>query len=246
MKQASVGLKNFYHIHNRGKEEKEIFIEHSDYFRFTLLLYCCNNDRPASSRSARCVGANYYGLSAIKRGKPLVDIVSHSLMPNRFHLLVRERKTGNISKFMSKLSTGYTMYFNRKYKRKGPLLAGPFKYMPINSEAYLKYLFAYVHLKPLKQKAIGKRNHPKYLGDDRIREYLKRYEYSSYLDYVEGNRRKKVILDTSVFDHYFKSAADFEQNIFDWLRFDKTKELSDSPEFFQPEKQIGTSDHLST
>lgn len=236
---------HFYHIYNSTKSEKEMFISHSDYFRFTLLLYCCNNVLPVSMKKARCVGANYYGLSEIKRGKPLVDIVSHSLLPNGFHLLLRERKPGNISKFMAKLTTGYTMYFNQKYSRKGPLVAGPFKSIHIHSNAYLKYLFAYIHLKPLKQKAIGKRNQPKYLGDDRIKESLRRYEYSSYLDYVEGNRKRKIILETSIFEKFFKTIADFETNIFDWLRFDKTKDLHEKPDFFYQEDLLLTSDTLS-
>jgi len=229
------GSRQFYHLYNRGKEDQEIFINHADYFRFTLLLYLCNNDKPVSSKAARCVGANYYGLAEIKRGKPLVDIVSHSLMPRRFHLLIRERKAGNISRFMSKLSTGYTMYFNQKYKRKGPIFAGPFKSVHVHSDPYLKYLFAYIHLKPLKQKAAGKRNHPKHLGDDKIKDSLNRYEYSSYLDYMEHNRKRKIILDTSAYEKFFKSSADFERNIFDWLRFDKTKDLSAKPDFFYQE-----------
>lgn len=224
--------RQFYHIYNQGKNDQEIFIDHSDYFRFTLMLYCCNNTEPACLKKARCVGANYYGLGSVKRGKPLVDIVSHSLMPNRFHLLLRERRSGNISKFMSKLSTGYTMYFNQKYQRKGPLLAGPFISVHGHSEAYIKYLFAYIHLKPLKQRALGKRNHPKYLGDEKVLDSLRRYEYSSYLDYTEGNRKRKIILDTESFQQFFKSPADFERNIFDWLRFDKTKDLPALPDFF--------------
>jgi hypothetical protein len=136
---------------------------------------------------------------------------------------------------MAKLSTGYTMYFNRKYSRKGPLLAGPFKSTPVHSDAYLKYLFAYIHLKPLKQSAVGKRNHPKYLGDDKVKDSLKRYEYSSYLDYTEEDRRRKIILDPTTFKKFFRNKDDFERNIFDWLRFDKTKDLIANPEFFYQE-----------
>jgi len=227
----TLGSKRFFHIYNRGKDGKEIFIDHGDYFRFTLMLYCCNTDRPSCLKHTRCVGANYYGLSEVKRGAPLVDIISHSLMPNRFHLLVREREAGSISKFMAKLSTGYTMYFNQKYHRQGPLLAGPFKCLPILSEAELKYLFAYIHLKPLKE-GVNKRKHPRFLGDDRVKDSLKRYEYSSYLDYVEGNRMRKIILNSKIFERYFKTSADFEENIFTWLRFDKTRELVDKPNFF--------------
>ena len=79
---------------------------------------------------------------------------------------------------MSKLSTGYTMYFNQKYKRGGRVLAGPYNSLEVTSDAYLKYLFAYIHLKPLKHRAIRKRSHPKYLSDDRIKDSLRCYEYS--------------------------------------------------------------------
>jgi putative transposase len=230
-----LGPGQFYHVYNQGKNGQEIFINHCDYFRFTLLLYVCNNDLPVSTKCTRCVGANYYGLSEVKRGKPLVDIVSHSLMSSRFHILVRERRPGNLSKFMAKLATGYTMYFNRKYSRQGPLLAGPFKSIHVHSDAYIKYLFAYIHLKPLAHRAVSKRSHPKYLGDAKIRDSLKRYEHSSYLDYIEGDRKRKIILDTSIYNQFFKRRADFEQNIFDWLRFDKTKDLSEAPDFFYQE-----------
>lgn len=137
---------------------------------------------------------------------------------------------------MAKLSTGYTMYFNQKYQRKGPLLAGPFASTHVHSPAYLKYLFAYIHLKPLKQKARGKRNQPKYLPDDKIKDSLRRYEYSSYLDYFDQNRKAKILLEPSLFNKFFKDPKDFEQNIFDWLRFDKTKDLEEKPAFFKEDR----------
>ena len=227
----ALGSKRFFHIYNRGKDDKEIFIDHSDYFRFTLMLYCCNNTEPTQMKKAQCVGANYYGLAEVKRGKPLVDIISHSLMPNRFHLLIRERGVGSVSKFMAKLSTGYTMHFNQKYQRRGPLFAGPFQFFTIRSEAELKYLFAYIHLKPLKH-GVNRRKHPRFLGDDLIKASLRRYEYSSYLDYMGKDRLRKIILEPTIFEKYFKSPADFERNIFDWLRLDKTRDLVDRPNFF--------------
>ena len=51
---------------------------------------------------------------------------------------------------MGKLGTGYSMYFNRKYKRTGALFVGAFKSQHANSDEYLKYLYAYIHLNPVK------------------------------------------------------------------------------------------------
>ena len=44
-------------------------------------------------------------------------------MPNHFHLLVHEKIENGISKFMQKLLTAYTMYFNKKMKGLGLCLA---------------------------------------------------------------------------------------------------------------------------
>ena len=38
-------------------------------------------------------------------------------MPNHFHLLIHEKIENGISKFMLKLLTAYTMYFNKKNEK---------------------------------------------------------------------------------------------------------------------------------
>ena len=71
-------------------------------------------------------------------------------MPNHFHILVKEKIENGISKFMGKLTTGYSMYFNKRYDRTGSLFQGVFKSVHADSDEYLKYLFAYIHLNPIK------------------------------------------------------------------------------------------------
>ena len=51
---------------------------------------------------------------------------------------------------MQKLLTAYTMYFNKKNERTGPLFSGMFKATHANEDEYLKYLFSYIHLNPIK------------------------------------------------------------------------------------------------
>ena len=86
----------------------------------------------------------------LPRKETLVDIGAYCLMPNHFHLLIRETAEGNISRFMLKLQTGYPMYFNKKYQRTGALFEGKFKAKHITNDNHLKYLFAYLHLNPVK------------------------------------------------------------------------------------------------
>ena len=124
----------FYHLYNRGVDKRIIFIDEDDYKRFTNLLFVANSDTSVHL-------SNFQGLSLLEipRGSSIVDIGAWCLMPNHFHLLVKEKQSGGISLFMKKLLTGYSMYFNTKYERKGTLFDRPFKGKHLNSDVYLRH-----------------------------------------------------------------------------------------------------------
>jgi putative transposase len=146
-----------------------------------------------------------------------VDICAYVLMPNHFHLLLREKADGGISRFMQKLTTGYTMYFNKKNERSGALFQGRFKAKHANDDRYLSYLLAYIHLNPVKliepnwkKGGIGDRG--------KAEQYLKEYSYSSYQDYLGTNRVAGKILNTAVYPTSFSAPSDFETSIGEWLQ----------------------------
>src|SRR3989338_8322180 len=144
-------IDEYYHLYNRGVEKRVIFEDKNDYSRFVGLLYACNSEVSFNARELN-KGETFAEtvLREADREEPLVSIGAYSLMPNHFHLLVKEIKEGGISAFMQKLSTAYTMYFNKKRSRSGVLFQGVFKSQHINSDEYLKYLFSYIHLNPIK------------------------------------------------------------------------------------------------
>lgn len=76
----------------------------------------------------------------------LVNFVCYCLNQNHYHFVLEQVLDGGIEKFMQKLGTGYTMYFNNKYKRTGSLFQGVFKASHINSNEYLLHVSAYVNL----------------------------------------------------------------------------------------------------
>ena len=78
--------------------------------------------------------------------RPLVEIVAYCLMPNHYHLLLREIVSGGISKFMQKIGTGYTMYLNAKSGEVGRIFQGQYKGKTITDESYLQYMDAYIQL----------------------------------------------------------------------------------------------------
>ncbi len=203
----------YYHIYNRGVEKREIFNSDTDRDRFIRLLYLSNGQKAFVYRNLKAKK-----FSEIDRDTPLVAIGAYCLMPNHFHLLIKEITPNGISLFMEKFSTSYAKYFNTTHDRVGPLFQGRFKAKHVNIDEYLKYLIAYIHLNPIKLiqpdwKEIG------IVKKSEAEEYLKQYRYSSYLDYLELPREEKDILTLDEFPRYYDGPIDFKQSISDWLKF---------------------------
>ena len=209
-----------YHIYNRGNDKRIIFQNKTDYDRFIALLYLCNSVK--NIKLSDYPNTKLEKLLDIKRGETLVGIGAYCLMPNHFHLLVHEKIESGISKFMQKLLTAYTMYFNKKNERTGSLFSGLFKAIHANEDEYLKYLFSYIHLNPIKLiepswKDIG-------IADKkRANSFLKSYNYSSFLDFTEKQRKENIILDKKHFPEYFEDFKEFKNFIENWLTFSHVK-----------------------
>ena len=197
--------KEYYHIYSRGVEKRKIFMNTKDYERFTALLYIMNQDAPfVMGNFLRDKQKVLRDIFKEKRDKTLVSILGYCLMPNHFHLILYEHTEGGISKFMGKLLTAYSMYFNTKYGRSGPLLTRPFRSEHINNESQFMYIFSYIHLNPLtiiekNWKEEGVKNKKE------AREFLEKYQYSSYQDFLEKNRPESTIIDFSLIPEYIKN-----------------------------------------
>ncbi len=207
-----------YHIYNRGVEKRTIFLTDYDYKRFMLLLHVLNTNKNLKIRDL--LKENPFDeLLRIKNEDPLVAIGAYCLMPNHFHLLVTPLTDGGISKFMLKLQTAYSMYFNIKNKRSGVLFQGIFKSQHIDNDKYLKYIYSYIHLNPVKLKdknwkEFGTKNFFS------LKEFIQKYKYSSLGEYVNGDF---IIANTKPFPEYdklYKSKKEYFKNMIDdWLNY---------------------------
>ena len=137
---------SFYHILNRGVEKREIFMDDTDRRRFLIYLSVCNTDSPIVNLSEK-IARNE--IEVPPRLDRLVHIVAYCLMRNHFHILLSQAKDGGVEQFMRKLGTGYTMFFNKRYERVGPLFQGVFKAVTVDDDSYLNYLPHYIHFNPL-------------------------------------------------------------------------------------------------
>lgn len=209
--------KEYYHIYNRGTDKRTVFEDKADSNRLVALLYLCN-----SSENVRL--ANHLNpkspvdLFATKRSGNLVDICAYCLMPNHFHILLREKREGGVSLFMQKLTTAYTMYFNTRHERAGNLFQGVFKAKHADNDQYLKYLIAYIHLNPVK--IIDPTWKDKGISDrGKAQEYLEKYEHSSYLDYLGIQRRQNSVIARGALPEYFSAPTSFRESVKEWLSF---------------------------
>ena len=193
-----------YHAFNRGVEKRNIFMNESDYYRFIFSLYECNDavsvrvTQRIINRRARNLSRSVarFHLATLDRvvddsklksykRELLVDILGFVLMPNHYHLILRQLAEGGISLFMKKMSNSYTGYFNDHYKRKGvgALFQGAFKAVPVAGEGQLMHLVEYIFSNPVEiidpdWKNRGTENPKEALN------FLKTYKWSSYLDSV--------------------------------------------------------------
>ena len=207
-RKVQLALGEYFHVYNRGNSKQKVFFDTRDYKRFMTLLYVSNS---VESFKLHLINDPY---ADFERGEQLVSIGAYCLMPNHFHLLLTPLQENGISQFMKKVSTGYVMYFNKKYERTGALFEGKYKAQHATSDEYLKYLFSYIHLNPVKLmqsdwKESGIHDREAALA------YLEKYKHSSFQDYDSVERIESAILNKEK----FPTKERFRREIFDWMNF---------------------------
>lgn len=213
----------YYHLYNRGTNKMVIFNDQSDYDRFQKLLYIANSIKTPQYSD---INKNLCPTWEIERGETLVDIGAYCLMPNHFHILIKVKNGKSASLFLQRILTSHSKYINIKYDRTGSLFQGKSKSEYLKDDQYLKYLFSYIHLNPIKLiqknwKEDGIKN------NEKAKEYLSKYKYSSYFDFIEKNRIESKIINKLAFPDYFPTKELFEKEIFEWLNFKPMNPMSD-------------------
>lgn len=205
----------FYHIYNRGNSRQAIYLTEADYSRFMTLLYIANGTNHLDFRRI-----DPGELFKYERGEQQVSIGAYCLMPNHFHILTTPLVEGGVTTFMRKLTTGYSMYFNKKHHRTGSLFEGRFKSEHVDNDNYLKYLFSYIHLNPAK--LIQSDWHKVGIRDrEKVLQYLKDFQYSSYID-NSLIRSESAIINREKFPEYFADKKDFDNEMKEWLSYKET------------------------
>lgn len=194
----------YYHLYNRGLSKKAIFSTPRTYQRFinTFSYYQIQNPKPKFSL--------YYpsSLYKIDPTKKIVEILCYCLMPNHFHLLVKQVQDNGISEFIRKFIHSYTKYWNTKCENQGPLMSAMCKAVLVESDEQLLHLSRYIHLNPLVSGLVKD---------------LRDYPWSSYSAFTKNCSPSTVSQDKIL--QFFKSTQDYENFISDQADYGRTLEI---------------------
>lgn len=148
--EKSYAINAVYHAYNRGVEKRRIFLDDQDYRVFLHLLKYylsatgINSPHPITTT----------GKLKLIRPRPLknlnqeVKLIAYCLMPNHYHLLLKQTTIDGMTKLLRRLATTYSMYFNRRHKRVGYLFQGRYKAVKIEDQIGLLDVSRYIHLNP--------------------------------------------------------------------------------------------------
>jgi putative transposase len=185
----------YYHIYSRGGNKGKIFLDDEDKAMFCSLL-----KRYLSSEFAKNPKYRSYNNFHNK-----INLLTYALMSNHFHLLVYQKDDERaITGFMRSLLTSYSMYFNKRYQRQGPVFQSNYLASRIDSDEYLEHVSRYIHLNPSNWETTT----------------------DSSIDYYRGDRRADWIKPSPILDMFpsFESYIEFlhdydpehEEEIFDF------------------------------
>ena len=129
---------SFYHIFARGASKQAIFVDELDYLYFENLFARYLSNKPMQDKQGMAY-PNYNGS---------IELLAFCLMPNHFHLLIYQRHSKAMTRLLRGVCGAYSSYFNKKYKRIGPLFQDRFKANLISRDEYLQHISRYIHLNP--------------------------------------------------------------------------------------------------
>jgi len=190
----------YYHIFNRAVNKQVIFHDTSDYFRFLFLTLYFQSPiifQQLGRKVKEFVQSR--ALDSVEEDeiikKRRVELVAFCIMPNHFHLIVKELDEGGIAAYMQRVLTSYSKYYNTKYEKSGHVFQGPYQAVHVEDNRQLLHLSAYIHRNP--------REISKWFNKE------EQYPWSSYQDFIGENRWGNLIM-LDIIIGQFKDKAEYE------------------------------------
>jgi len=197
------------HVMKRGARGLPITSDIADCWRFTRLLYHMNDEYKCDPWERDTFGMGIFDRpSSWPERSPLVKVLAWVLMPNHFHLVLKEIREGGVSKYMQKIGGSMTTHHNAKHEEKGSIFQGAFKSRTLDDDFYLKHVASYVMVKNVFELYPGGYDRAVAEFDKAWKWAVEEYPFSSLADYA--TMRNSPILEKDIFGELFPSPATFK------------------------------------
>lgn len=193
----------YYHAYNRSAFGMPLFAKEREATAFVKALIYYTLVKPPRSLSYE----KRYKENNTDFDTRLVSILAYCVMPNHFHLLLKQEVEEGISTYMRRLTLSFVRFYNLLHKQKGSLFESPFKAVLIESENQLLHVSRYIHLNPSTARLVN----------DPIK-----YPYSSLPIYVHGGEQKPLVFDDILKG---KKRSHYEQFVYDNLEYQQSLQL---------------------
>lgn len=198
---------NIFHIFDRGVNKQKIFFSEEDYRRFLQVATHYLTSKRQFSHSKKPISDTVSEMAEIAKIDPKVEVLGYCLMPNHFHLLVKQLVDRGITWYLQHVINSYSHYIHTKHKRTGPLFEGPFKNVLIETDEQLIHVSRYIHLNPI---VSG------------LTKDLDDYLWTSYSSYISDE--KDPMCKTKTILGYFKNKKEYRQFVLDQIDYGKELE----------------------
>ncbi|KKQ36637.1 MAG: hypothetical protein US54_C0061G0011 [Candidatus Roizmanbacteria bacterium GW2011_GWA2_37_7] len=186
----------YYHAYNRGHNRQQIFNDERDYKTF---LYILKKYLDPEFRENKLIPSGE--MVNVSVNNPLyekIDLHAFVVMPNHYHILVKQKTKYGMPELMKVLNGQYSSYFNEKYGSEGSIWQGVYKAVHIKTEEQYLHVSRYIHLNPHSLGSDPKRVRP-----------LSGYPYSSYPAFL-GKVHYNWLQPYDILHHFHSKHSDTE------------------------------------
>lgn len=200
----------FYHVFNRSIASEKVFSTPAQLRRVldSLEFYLYKQNVKFSIFKTMKLNVKLDYLNEINKTFPLVEIYAFAIMPNHFHILLKQTSDHGVISFISNFQNSYAKYFNKSHGRDGSLFKSPFKSVHIDSDNVFLQVIRYIHLNPVTS-CLTEIN------------LLDKYEWTSYCSYLDPNKNSflksgyvlKLTSGLNTFIRYTQNQVDYQRKL---------------------------------
>jgi putative transposase len=212
-------LGEYYHIYNRTILNTPRFRNSKNCARLIQAFLLANSTQSMQAFQFlrnHPEAALEDALKISQEGTKLVDVLCYTIMPDHYHLLLKEREENGITSFIHKCNISVAKYINIKNNSSGPIFESLFRSKNISTNEYLLHLSLYIHLNPLDFLEGRNWREHKIKNWQSAMKNLIDYPWSSLKFFLDKKYDDRILSGTDIILEQFKGKTEYESFLRTW------------------------------